>query len=363
MHRIKLLLPACLASLVLAACATQKLDHQAAPAAGTRARIGVLETTDIHTNIMSYDYFKLAEDRNLGFERAAELIRTARKEFENSLTFDAGDTIQGTALADWQAQVKPLPCDQELAIYKAMDAVGYDAGTIGNHEFNYGLPFLSQVTGTAFNVAGVPVEKCKGPHFPLVLSNVFSAKDGKPLYAPWRVLTRTFRAKAPDGSAREVTLRIGLLGFTPTGIMEWDKRNLDGKVTVMGVVEAAQKYLPELHKAGADIVIAIVHGGIDTSPYSAKTENAGWHLAGVPGIDAILLGHSHQIFPSPHDAKARYAHLPEVDNERGFIRGVPAVMGNYYGKNIGLIDLSLVFQEGRWQVDRTATHAEVRSVK
>ncbi|HEY8010707.1 MAG TPA: bifunctional 2',3'-cyclic-nucleotide 2'-phosphodiesterase/3'-nucleotidase, partial [Rudaea sp.] len=351
------------ASLVLVACAMQRPDHQAAPAAGTRTRIGILETTDIHSNIMSYDYFKLAEDRNLGFERAAELIRTARKEFENSLTFDAGDTIQGTALADWQAQVKPLPCDQELAIYKAMDAVGYDAGTIGNHEFNYGLPFLSQVTGTAFNITGVPVEKCKGPHFPLVLSNVFSVKDGKPLYAPWRVLTRTFHANAADGSARDVTLRIGLLGFTPTGIMEWDKRNLDGKVTVMGVVEAAQKYLPELHKAGVDLVIAIVHGGIDTSPYSAKTENAGWHLAGVPGIDAILLGHSHQIFPSPGDAKARYAHLPEVDNERGFIRGVPAVMGNYYGKNIGLIDLSLVYQDGRWQIDRAATHAEVRSVK
>ena len=362
MHRIKLLL---LASLVLAACAMQRPDsaHQVPPAQGTRTRIGVLETTDIHSNIMSYDYFKLAEDRNLGFERAAELIRTARKEFENSLTFDAGDTIQGTALADWQAQVKPLPCNQELAIYKAMDAVGYDAGTIGNHEFNYGLAFLSQVTGTAFNVAGVPVEKCKGPHFPLVLSNVFSAKDGKPLYAPWRVLTRTFHAHNADGTTRGVTLRIGLLGFTPTGIMEWDKRNLDDKVTVMGVVEAAQKYLPELHRAGVDLVIAIVHGGIDTSPYSAKTENAGWHLAGVPGIDAILLGHSHQIFPNPGDAKARYAHLPEVDNDRGFIRGVPAVMGNYYGKNIGLIDLSLVYRDGRWQVDRAATHAEVRSVK
>ncbi|MGH8122588.1 MAG: 5'-nucleotidase C-terminal domain-containing protein, partial [Rudaea sp.] len=206
-------------------------------------------------------------------------------------------------------------------------------------------------------------EKCKGPKFPFVLSNVFSTKDGKPLYAPWRVLTRTFHAQAADGSARAVTLRIGLLGFTPTEIMEWDKRNLDGKVTVIGVVEAAQKYLPELRKAGVDLVIAIVHGGIDTSPYSARTENAGWHLAGVPGIDAILLGHSHQIFPDPGDPKARYAHLPQVDNERGFLRGVPAVMGNYYGKDIGLIDLALVYRDGRWQVDRAATHSEVRSVK
>ena len=358
--RAGLFAPAAL--LLLSACAGQ--PHQpAAPAAGTRARIAVLETTDLHSNVLSYDYYRLAEDPDLGFERAATLIRAARKEFENSLTFDAGDTIQGTALADWQALVKPVACDRELAIYKAMDAIGYDAGTIGNHEFNYGLPFLSQVSGTPFNVAGVPARTCRGPRYPLVLSNVFSAKDGKPLYAPWRVMTRTFHATAPDGTRRDVSMRVGVFGLTPTGIMEWDGRNLDGKVTVTGMVEAAQKVVPELRNAGADIVVAIVHGGIDTSPYTAKTENAGWHVAAVPGIDVLLLGHSHQIFPSPGDPKARYAHLAEVDNERGFVRGVPAVMGNYYGKNIGLIDLALVYQDGRWQVDRAATHSEVRSVK
>lgn len=348
--------------LLLAACATQS-PRQSAPPVGTHAHLALLETTDIHTNVLSYDYFRLSEDQDIGFERAATLIRAARKEFENSLTFDAGDTIQGTSLADWQAQVKPLPCDRELAVYKAMDELGYDAGTIGNHEFNYGLAFLSRATGTPFNVEGVPVEKCKGPHFPLVLGNVFSAKDGKALYAPWRILERKIHAHAPDGSARDVTLRIGVFGVTPSQIMEFDKRNLEGKVTVIGMVEAAQKYVPELRAAGADIVVALVHGGIDTSPYSSKTENGGWHVAGVPGIDAVLLGHSHQIFPNPADAKARYANLPEVDNARGFVRGVPAVMGNYYGKNIGLIDLALVWQDGRWQVDRAASHAEVRSVK
>lgn len=351
--------------LFLIGCAGVGTEHAAAPPPeGSHLQLALLETTDLHSNVLSYDYFKLADDPKIGFERAAELIRAARGQYPNSLTFDAGDTIQGTALADWQAQVSPLPCGQELAIYKAMDAVGYDAGTIGNHEFNYGLPFLSRATGTSFNIEGVAVEKCTGPKFPLVLSNVFSAKDGKPLYAPWRVLTRTLHAQGPDGATRDVTLRIGLLGFTPPGIMEWDKRNLDGKVTVMGVVEAAQKYLPELEAAGVDLVVAIVHGGIDSSPYrSTGTENAAWHLAAVPGIDAMLLGHSHAIFPNPTDPKSRYAHAPEVDNERGFVRGVPAVMGNYYGSNIGVIELALAFKEVRWQVDRGASHAEVRSVK
>ena len=333
------------------------------PRDGTRVELALIETTDLHSNVMSYDYFKLAEDPGLGFERAATLIRQARSEYANSLTFDSGDTIQGTALADYQALVARPSCTQELAVYKAMDAIGYDAGTIGNHEFNYGLPFLAQVTGTPFDIDGVPAQKCKGPAFPLVLSNVFSAKTGKPLYAPWRVLTRTFRAQAPDGSAREVTLRIGLLGFSPPMILQWDKRNLGGKVSVLGVVEAAQKYLPELKKAGADIVIALVHGGINAGPYSPDMENAAWHLAGVPGIDAMLLGHSHDIFPNPHDAKSRYANMRDVDNQRGFVRGVPAVMGNYYGKNIGLIDLALVMQGGDWHVDRAKSSAQVRSLK
>ena len=128
------------AVLALAACSTAN-HHRNIPLEGARAEIGVLETTDLHSNVMSYDYYKLADDASLGLERTATLIRDARREFENSLLFDAGDTTQGTALADWQATVARPACDQELAVYKAMDALGYDAGTIGNHEFNYGLPF------------------------------------------------------------------------------------------------------------------------------------------------------------------------------------------------------------------------------
>jgi 2',3'-cyclic-nucleotide 2'-phosphodiesterase/3'-nucleotidase len=344
-------------AMAVAGCATNPAPR--APADGTRARIGVLETTDLHTNVMSYDYYKLAPDSSLGLERAATLVKNARKQFPNSLLLDAGDTIQGTALADYQALVAPPSCDQEIAIYKAMDSLSYDAGTIGNHEFNYGLGYLSRSTGVTFDIAGVDATKCKGPDYPLVLSNVFNAKDGKPLFAPWRVITRTIKT-ANGGDA---TIRIGLLGFTPPAIMDWDRRNLDGKVTVMGVVEAAKKYVPDVKKAGADIVIAINHGGISTAPYTQHLENAGWYLAQAPGIDVVLLGHSHDIFPNPNDPKSHYADLKEVDNTRGTIHGTPAVMGDYFGKAIGVIDLALVVNGGHWQVDHDATKSEVRMVK
>src|SRR5579871_6198478 len=127
-------------SVALGACASMHAPSTVhAPANGTQARIGLLETTDLHSNVMSYDYYKLAPDADLGLERAATLVLAARKEFPNSLLLDDGDTIQGTALADWQALVKQPSCAQELAVYKGMDLLGYDAGTIGNHEFNYGL--------------------------------------------------------------------------------------------------------------------------------------------------------------------------------------------------------------------------------
>jgi len=352
-----------LCTSALAACAASNRGGALVAPEGSRAQIGVLETTDLHSNVMSYDYYRLAADPELGLERAASLIRAARAEFPNTLLFDAGDTIQGTALADYQALVARPACDQELAVYKAMDAIGYDAGTIGNHEFNYGLAFLSQVTGTPFEIDAMPTRKCKGPAFAFVLSNVFSTKTGQPLFAPWRVLARTIRVRTPDGGTRDASIRIGVLGFAPPPILQWDKNHLAGKVTVLGVVEAAQKYLPELRAAGAEIVIALVHGGINTAPYTPQMENAGWYLAKVPGIDVMLLGHSHDIFPNPLNPKSRFANLADVDNERGSVNGVPAVMGDYHGKGIGVVELALTMHGGHWSVDRAASRAEVRLVK
>ena len=324
---------------------------------GSKAKVVILETTDIHSNVLSYDYYKLRPDSSLGYERTATLIRSARAEFQNTFLFDSGDTIQGSVLADYQALVKPVGCDEKLAIYRAMDAVGYDGGTAGNHEFNYGLRFLSQVTGTPMNVDGGRADRCRGPHFPLVLANVESVRDGKPIFAPWTVVQKTIEATNSDGSKVNVPLRIGIIGFTPPPIMQWDKRNLAGKVTVAGVVEAAKKYLPSLQAQHPDLIVAILHGGLDTAPYTPGMENGGWYLAGVPGIDVLLLGHAHAEFPGPH-----YADMKDVDAKRGLVRGVPAVMGGFYGKDLGVIQLVLDRQQGRWVVDRSVSHSEVRPI-
>ncbi|MEW9624673.1 bifunctional 2',3'-cyclic-nucleotide 2'-phosphodiesterase/3'-nucleotidase [Rhodanobacter geophilus] len=347
---------ALLAAALLAGCAHQPAHAPGLPD-GTRATVAILETTDIHSNILGYDYYKQKADPTLGFERTATLIAEARKQFPNHFLFDSGDTIQGTVLADWQAQVQKLACGQELAIYRAMDAVGYDGGTAGNHEFNYGLGWLSQVTGTPMNVDGGTRQRCAGPHFPLVLANVDSARDGAPIFKPWTIVTRPIAVQLPDGKTENVPLRVAIIGFTPPPIMQWDKQNLAGKVSVDGVVEAARKYLPQIQAQHPDLVVAIVHGGLDTAPYTPAMENAGWHLAGVPGIDVLLLGHSHTEFPGP-----RFAKMKDVDDVRGFVRGVPAVMGGFFGKDLGVVELALDRRDGRWSIDKSRTHSEVRPI-
>ncbi|MCC2974549.1 bifunctional 2',3'-cyclic-nucleotide 2'-phosphodiesterase/3'-nucleotidase [Massilia sp. IC2-476] len=334
-----------------------------APRAGTTALLAVLETTDLHSNVVGYDYYKLAPEPSHGLDRTATLIHQARKEFPNTLLLDNGDTIQGNALADYQAQVKPLGCGETLGIYKIMNGLKFDGAGVGNHEFNYGLAYLNQVTGNRFQVKGVEQpKKCAGPAFPMVLANVYSAQTKQPLFSPYAIIDKQVDALDAAGKPVKTVVRVGIIGFTPPTIMEWDKRWLEGRVYTTGIREAAQKYVPEMRRKGADLVIAISHGGLDASPYTPAMENANWYLAQVPSIDAMLLGHSHQLFPSK-DSTAPQFNLPGVDKARGLVHGVPTVMANLWGKHLGVVQLHLKHDGKRWMVERDKTLVEARAAQ
>lgn len=344
----------------LAACGGSDGDSNAN--AGATATLAVLETTDLHFNVRSYDYFKLAEDKTYGFERTATLVRAARKEFANTLLVDNGDTIQGTALADYEATISPIPCTQQLSMYKAMGALGFDAGTLGNHEFNYGLPFLNQVLGGGLGVDGVdPTKKCAGAGYPTVLANVYSSKTKKPLVQPYTLLERTLVAKGTDGKEVKLPIKIGVIGFTTPGIMNWDKRYLEGKVYTEGAVESATKYVPELRAKGADIVVALLHGGLDSAAYSPTMENPGLHLSKVAGIDAMVMGHQHGVFPDT--AATPSFNLPGVDHKAGTVNGVPAVMASSWGKALGVVQLALQWDGAKWVVNKAASKSELRNIQ
>ncbi len=347
--------------LLLAATACRRPGTVPAVPTGTTATLAILETTDLHSHIRSFDYYKLTEDTSLGLERTATLIRQARKEFPNTLLLDGGDTIQGTALADLQARVQRPGEGQDLAVYRVMNALGYDAGTLGNHEFNYGLAYLGQVLGRRFDVGGLaPHPLGKGPAFPVVSANVLNAKTGMPLVEPYTLLTRSLQATTPDGRIVQVPLKVGVLGLTTPLITSWDKAHLTGKVVTKGVVETATLRVPELKAKGADVVVALSHGGVDGTPDRPTLENANLHLAKVPGIDAILMGHAHLTFPDPNGATYR---MPGSDPVSGSLQGVPALMSSSWGKALGVLTFQLTFDGRHWKIDPTKTRSEVRPVK
>ena len=339
---------------------------------GTTVTLALLETTDIHANVMSYNYYALAEDTSLGLERTSTLVQAARAENPNNLLLDDGDVIQGTLLADLQAVTKPVACADTMAVHKAMNALKYDGGGFGNHEFNYGLPLLSQITNSDFGIPGVskPAGTCGGPSFPLVLTNVTSVASGKPIVQPYTLLPRTFAATTPDGKALNVKLNIGIMSFVPPQILDWDAKNLAGKVAVTGVQEAAKQYVPEMRTKGADLVVAMSHGGLDTSAYSPKMENGSYHLT-TTGIDALLVGHSHLIFPKGKETgapalDASFSAMPasaNVDAINGFVNGVPTVMAQSWGRRLGIIKMTLSYTGGKWVVQPTKTTVESRGFK
>lgn len=355
-----------LTALLLAACGTEQTNTAPQIAKGTTATLALLETTDLHTNVLSYDYFKLAEDKSFGFERVATLIKNARSEFPNTVLLDNGDTIQGTALADYQALVNPIPCTTTLAMYKVMNAAGYDGGSIGNHEFNYGLPFLNQVTGSKFDVDGLPdpasQTACAGPNFPQVLANVLSVKTQKPLFQPYTIITKQLTAQTSDGKTVTAPIKIGVIGFAPPTILSWDKRWLDGKVYTAGIKEQAEKYIPEMRAKGADLVVAVSHGGLDASPYSPTMENGNYYLSQVPGLDAMLIGHSHQVFPNANSTVPEF-NASGVDKVKGTVNGVPTVMANLWGKHLGVIKFALAYDGKAWVVDKSQTKVEARAIQ
>ena len=354
-----------LAALVasLSACGGSSSTGTATTVApeGSTVQVSLLETTDLHSNVLSYNYYKLAADTTIGMERVATLIHKAQTENQNNVLLDDGDVIQGTPLADYQAIVSPVACNDTLAIHKVMNQLKYDAGTVGNHEFNFGLGYLSQVMNHDLGVAGVTKPgNCGGPNFPVVLANVNSVASNQPIFSPYQLIPKQFIAQSPNGGSVPVTLNVGVIGFAPPPIMDWDKKNLDGKVYVNGLKETATQYVPQMRAAGADLVVALSHGGLDASTYSPTMENGSWHLATVPGIDAMMIGHSHEIFPNAVNPAAIFKGLPNVDVAKGFVNGVPTVMAQSWGRRLGVIKITLKVINGKWVVQPALTTVETR---
>nr|WP_236636261.1 bifunctional 2',3'-cyclic-nucleotide 2'-phosphodiesterase/3'-nucleotidase [Pradoshia eiseniae] len=319
----------------------------------SKVSLRIMETTDVHMNLLSYDYYKNSESPNVGLAKTATLINQARSEVKNSVLVDNGDLIQGNPFATYKAKIDPLEKKEVHPAIKAMNLLDYDIATLGNHEFNYGLEFLDEVYNDA--------------KFDFVNANVYiDDKDGNPnndqnKYRPYKIVNK----KVKDQSGKTKVVKIGYIGFVPPQINEWDKAHLDGKVITKDITKTAEKYIPMMKKKGADVIVAMAHSGFSSN--EQNTEDTIYALSKVKGIDALTFSHTHKVFPAADVSKLDALFkdengnvLPGVDNEKGTINGVPAVQAGFGGGSLGIIDLTLEKKKGKWSV--TDSQSSTRAV-
>ncbi|MEO0691393.1 MAG: bifunctional 2',3'-cyclic-nucleotide 2'-phosphodiesterase/3'-nucleotidase [Pseudomonadota bacterium] len=310
-----------------------------ANAATNQAHLRIMETTDLHVHVFPYDYYADRPRDTVGLSRTASLIQAVRDEATNALLIDNGDFLQGNPMGDYIAYERGMKDGDTHPIIEAMNTLGFDASTLGNHEFNYGLDFLMKALA--------------GADFPVVSANVAlelgsdPTKD-KTLIPPFTILDHT----VTDGDGVDHPIKVGLIGFVPPQIMNWDRRHLEGNVQARDIIETAKAYIPLMKEQGADIIVALSHSGIGAADASDGMENAAVPLAGLDGVDAILTGHSHLVFPSPG-----YAEFAGADVDAGTLMGTPATMGGFWGSHMGLIDLLIEKDGAAWRVVSATSEA------
>src|SRR5437868_5792534 len=278
-----------------------------------RAWLTLISTTDLHGNIAPLDYYTNKPDAR-GLAKAATIIAQIRKENPNSLLLDSGDTIQGTPLVYYHNKINNTPIDPMML---AMNTLRYDAMTVGNHEYNFGLKVLEKARSEA--------------KFPWLSANTYRVGTNETAYQPYLI-------KEING------VRVGVLGLTTPGIPNWEnKENYEG-LEFRETVGEARKWVKVLReKERVDLVVIAMHMGLEedlrtgeVNPSNVPNENAAVKIARqVAGVDVILMGHTHREVPAV------------------VINGTLLTQADYWGHRLARVDLYLEKTEqngGRWRV-------------
>ncbi|CAN5833608.1 bifunctional metallophosphatase/5'-nucleotidase [soil metagenome] len=302
-----LLLFHCLSALLLALAFLSPTPHSRA---ADRIQITILGTTDLHGNLYPVDYYTNKPD-NRGLAKVATLIKQARKENPNVLLVDSGDTIQGTPLEYYHNKKNNTPPDPMML---SMNALGYDALAVGNHEYNFGLKVLEKARREA--------------KFPWLASNTYEKGTDQTHYQPYHV--------------KEVSgVRVGILGITTPGVPVWEDTQHYAGLDFREPVSEARKWVSVLReKERVDVVVIAMHMGLEEDLRTGEinsgqvpNENRAVAIAKqVAGVDVIFMGHTHRDLPAL------------------FLNGVLLTQANHWGRHLARADLYLQREADRWQV-------------
>ena len=286
----------------------------------------ILGTSDLHTNFVNYDYYQDKVSNEVGLAKTAVLIEQARAEQPNTLLFDNGDLIQGTPLGGYKVTVDKLEKGELHPALAALHSIEFDAGTLGNHEFNYGLDYLDLLLEEA--------------PFPVLNANVYDAETKKNRYTPYVI----FDKEVVDGKGETHTLKVGVIGVVAPGILRWDRAHLEGKVTAEDASDTVEKFIPEMKGQGADVIVVLSHSGIGDETHDKGEDDVAYQITALEGVDAVLTGHNHAVFPGD------FGDLTNVDQAQGTINKTPIVMPGKFGSHLGVIDLELEKAGDQWAV-------------
>jgi len=312
-------------------------------------KLRILETTDIHSYLLDYNYEKKKKTIEFGYNRVASLIVQAKKEQRNTLLFDVGDVIKGSPLAEYVASSPMFYSTDIHPAYKSMNLMGYDAATVGNHEFNFGLDFL--------------LNTLMGADFPYTNANIYVddrngyEQDDIHFFQPYLLLDK----KVVTEKGKMENLKVGVIGLITPITQEWDKEHFKDKLIIKNMRKTAEEIIPQMKKEGADLIIALVHAGLySDQDYWPKSGNNVRDISKVEGIDVILYGHSHGVFPVKGEKGSK-----GVNHQKGLINGKPAVQAGNWGNHLGIIDLTLRKKKGKWMIADSKSTAKpiIRIIK
>lgn len=292
----------------------------------------VLSTSDVHGSVVGWNYFT-AQSADVGLAKVSTVIKEEKSKLsagDAMLIVDAGDIVQGTPLDTYMLQNQAAWRAGEHPMFAAFRAIGYDAITCGNHEFNFGLGYLKRAAGENTKLLG---------------ANIIDDKTGK----TWAgVRPYVLREVKVDGER----VRVGIIGtVTPTIPLFELPANYAG-LHFAGQVPVIKDCIRDLQAQGADIIIATVHSGVERADWDPSNEVIAIARA-CPELALIVCAHNHVVIDSTRDITA-----PGGTRYPGaVINGVPLVESGKDGKFIGKSVLTLNKVNGKWQVTKARTAA------